>query len=150
MSNRHILRGFVALALCGALTACGSTSENQDGGAQTLAGDAPAGDGLTITDPNGAAVGVAGPDGTIPGGSAGGVAGNAGAGVGTGTGAGAGGAGGVATGSGASSGGGAAAPGAPAAGKAPIKLGITYPDTTALAAAFAQESHDAAGFLTKI
>ena len=42
------------------------------------------------------------------------------------------------------------APGAPAGAARPVKVGITYPDTAAIAAAFGQESHDASDFIQKI
>lgn len=136
----------MALALCAGLSACASTAQQADGAAGTLAGGASS-DGLSVTEPAGGVDGAVAPDGTAVGaGSIGGTGGAAGTGGVPGT---AGGAGspGVAEGSGYS---GAAAPGAASSANKPVKLGITYPDTAAIATAFGEESHDAAGFLTKI
>jgi ABC-type branched-subunit amino acid transport system substrate-binding protein len=132
----------VALSLCAALSACGSLAKGGSGAVTDVAGAADD-RGLSVPGSAGDAGAVVGPDGkVVPGAGRNAAAGGGAGGTGSGTGLGTGGA----STAGASNG----APGAPVAGNAPIKLGITYPDTTAIATAFGQESHDAAGFLTKI
>lgn len=133
--------------MCGALVGCGSLADKAQGGSggasDSLAADG-AGDGSLAVDGVTAADGtgvVVGPDGTVtgsegagaagPAGSTGGVDGTAGATDGSGS-------------------GGVATPGAPGGPVKPIRLGVTYPDTAAIAAAFGREANDAAGFLTKI
>ena len=132
----------LGLALCGALVGCGSLAPRPDA-TGALAEGAPAGEGLSAP----GATGVVG--GTTGGGTATNALGSPG-GIGGTTGySGSSGASGSVTGpAGTATGGALSTP--PAATQKPIKLGVTYPDTAAIAAAFGQESHDAAGFLTKI
>ena len=134
------------LALIGALTACGSTVQSASMGAVGPDGQpmAPA-DGLS-GDPLGAE--TAGPGGNAASGVAGGgSAGAPGSGVGAQS-------GGVTTSGsgvpGAAPDAGQGAPGAAAAPGAPIRLGITVPDTAALASAFGREPNDASLWFKKV
>jgi ABC-type branched-subunit amino acid transport system substrate-binding protein len=134
----------LSLAVCGALTACGSTALRQ-GAVGPVGGAAQDGEGLSVVDRGSTGTGGSATGGSSTSGTVGGTPGLGG------TGGTSGGSTGGSTGAGGSSatGGTSTAGGASAVTK-PIKVGITYPDTTAIATAFGQESHDAAGFITKI
>lgn len=149
MMPHRLVTGFAALALLVSLTACGSLAEGGSSAAGGSDGDAVEGDSLSVdggtgapgVDDSGVVGGGAATGGAIGSATTGGtIAGGATSG---------GGASGVTGSSGGSTGGSTGGSSQVAAGTASVKLGITYPDTAALAAAFGEESSDAKSFMEK-
>jgi hypothetical protein len=141
-------RYLLALAVVGALTACGSTVQQASSGVLGAGGSqAVGGDGLLLSPEDGGAtaegsagsvaeeqaaasggtVGGAGTIGSSPTGASGRTAGAPGGSSGT-----------------------AGAPGAAAAAGAPVRIGVTVPDTAALAATFGEEPNDASAWFKRV